>query len=65
MTKMWGVISDALKRNCNSKSQGEFICENHVIRDTDKIADYFNDYSIKISSTLSLQFNQHILLITT
>ena len=35
MKKTWGVISDTLKRNRKSKSQAEFIYENHVIRDTD------------------------------
>ena len=47
--KTWGVISDTLKRNRKSKSQAEFIYENHVIRDTDEIANHFNDYFINIA----------------
>ena len=54
MKKTWGVISDTLKRNCKSKSQAEFIYENHVtILDTEEIANHFNDYFINISRTLS------------
>ena len=55
MKKTWGVISDTLKRNRKSKSQAEFIYENHVIRDTDEIANHFNDYFINIVRTLSQQ----------
>ena len=55
MKKTWGVISDTLKRNRKSKSQAEFIYENHVIRDTDEIANHFNDYFINIARTLSQQ----------
>ena len=55
MKKTWGVISDTLKRNRKSKSQAEFIYENHVIRDTDEIANHFNDYFINIACTLSQQ----------
>ena len=55
MKKTWGVISDTLKRNRKSKSQAEFIYENHVIRDTDEIANHFNDYFINIARTLSHQ----------
>ena len=56
MKKTWGVISDTLKRNCKSKSQAEFIYENHVIRDTEEIANHFNDYyDIYLSRTLSQQ----------
>ena len=56
MKKTWGVISDTLKRNCKSKSQAEFIYENHVtICDTEEIANHFNDYFINISRTLSQQ----------
>ena len=53
MKRTWGVISDTLKRNCKSKSQAEFIYENHVIRDTDELANHFNDYFINIARTLS------------
>ena len=53
MKKTWGVISDTLKRNRKSKSQAEFIYENHVIRDTEEIANHFNDYFINIARTLS------------
>ena len=53
MKKTWGVISDTLKRNRKSKSQAEFIYENHVICDTDEIANHFNDYFINIARTLS------------
>ena len=66
MKKTWGVISDTLKRNRKSKSQAEFIYENHVIRDTDEIANHFNDYFINIARTLSQQirpthsFNNYI-----
>ena len=55
MKKTWGMISDTLKRNCKSKSQAEFIYENHVIRDTEEISNYFNDYFINIARTLSQQ----------
>ena len=54
MKKTWGVISDTLKRNRKSKSQAEFIDENHVIRDTDEIANHFNDYFINIDLNSSL-----------
>ena len=43
LIKTWGVISDTLKRNCKFKSQAEFVHENPVIRDTDEIANHFND----------------------
>ena len=33
----------------------EFIVGNHVIRDTDEIANHFNDYFINISLTLLQQ----------
>ena len=56
MKKTWEVISDTLKRKCKSKSQAEFIYENHVIRDTDEIANHFNNYFMNIAQTLS----QHI-----
>ena len=46
--KTWGMISDTLKRNRKSKSQAEFIYENHVIRDTDEIANHFHNYFINI-----------------
>ena len=49
------MISDTLKRNRKSKSQAEFIYENHVIRDTDEIVNHFNDYFINIARTLSQQ----------
>ena len=55
MKKTWGVISDTLKRYRKSKSQAEFIYENYVIRDTDEIANHFNDYFINITCTLSQQ----------
>ena len=55
MKKTWGVISDTLNRNCKSKSQAEFIYENHVIRDTDEIANQFNDSFINMARTLSQQ----------
>ena len=54
MKKTWGVISDTLKK-CTSKSQAEFIDEQHVIRDTDKIANTFNEYFVNITRTLSQQ----------
>ena len=53
MKKTLGVISDTLKKNRKSKSQKEFIYENHVIRDTDEIANHFNYYFINIARTLS------------
>ena len=55
MKKTWRVISDTLKINCKSKSQAELIYENHVIRDTEEIANHFNNYFINISRTLSQQ----------
>ena len=55
MKKTWGVISDTLKRNRKSKSQAECIYKNHVVRDTDEIANHFNDYFINIASTPSQQ----------
>ena len=53
MKKTWGVLSDTLKK-CTSKSQVEFIDEEHVIRDTD-IANTFNDYFVNITRTLTQQ----------
>ena len=53
--KTWGVISDTLKSSDKSKSQVEFIVWNHIIRDTDEIANHFNDYFINISNTLLQQ----------
>ena len=55
MKKTWGVISDALKSSDKSKSQVEFIVGNHIVRDTDEIANHFNDYFINISRTLLQQ----------
>ena len=53
--KTWGVISDTLKSSDKSKSQVEFKVGNHIIRDTDEIANHFNDYFINISRTLLQQ----------
>ena len=55
MKKTWGVISDTLKSSDKSKSQVEFIVGNHIVRDTDEIANHFNDYFINISRTLLQQ----------
>ena len=55
MKKTWGVINDTFKRNGKSKSQAKFIDENYVIRDTNELANHFNDYFIKIARTLSQQ----------
>ena len=55
MKKTWGVISDTLKSSDKSKSQVEFKVGNHTIRDTDEIANHFNDYFINISYTLLQQ----------
>ena len=52
MKKTWGVVSDTLKSSNKSKCQVEFIVGNHIIRDTDEIANHFNDYFINISRTL-------------
>ena len=62
MKKTCGVISDTLKRNRKSKSQAEFIYENHVIRDTDEMANHFDDYFINIARTLSQthSFNNYL-----
>ena len=38
MKKAWGVISDTLKNSDKTKSQVEYIVGNHIIWDTDKIA---------------------------
>ena len=53
MKKTWGVISDTLKSSDKSKSQVEFIVGNHIICDTDEIANHFIDYFINISRTLN------------
>ena len=55
MKKTWGVISDTLKSSDKLKSKVEFIVGNHIIRDTDEIANHFNDYFINISRTLKQQ----------
>ena len=55
MRKTWGVINDTLQSNRRSKGQSEFIFGNRIIRDSDEIANHFNDYSIYISRTLSQQ----------
>ena len=55
MRKTWGVINDTLQSNRRSKGQSEFIFGNRIIRDSDEIANYFNDYFINISRTLSQQ----------
>ena len=52
---LWGVINDTLQSNRRSKSQSEFIFGNRIIRDSDEIANHFNDYFINISRTLSQQ----------
>ena len=46
MRKTWGVINDKLQSNRRSKSQSEFIFGNRIIRDSDEIANHFNDYFI-------------------
>ena len=55
MRKTWGVINDTLQSNRRSKGQSEFIFGNRIIRDSDEIANHFNDYFINISRTLSQQ----------
>ena len=55
MRKTWGVINDTLQSNRRSKGQSEFIFGNRIIRDSDEIANNFNDYFINISRTLSQQ----------
>ena len=55
MKKTWGVISDTLKSSDKSKSQVEFIVGNHIIRNTDEIANHFNYYFRDISRTLLQQ----------
>ena len=65
MKKTRGVISDTLKRSCKSKSQAEFTYENCVIRNTDEIANHFNDYSLTFLVHYHNKFNRHVLLITT
>ena len=49
------VICDTLKSSDKSKSRVEFKVVNHIIRDTDEIANHFNDYFINISRTLLQQ----------
>ena len=51
MKRTWGVISDTLKSSDMSKCQVEFIAGNRIIRETDEIANHFNDYFINISRT--------------
>ena len=58
MKKTWGVIIDTLKSSDKSKSQIKFIVGNHIIRDTDEIANHFNEYFINISRTLLQQIQQ-------
>ena len=55
MRKTWGVINDTLQSNRRSKGQSEFNFGNRMIRDSDKIANHFNDYFINFSRTLSKQ----------
>ena len=55
MRKTWGVINDTLQSNRRSKGQLEFIFGNRIIRYSDEIANYFNDYFINISRTLAQQ----------
>ena len=55
MRNTWGVINNTLQSNRRSKGQLEFIFGNRVIRDSNKIANHFNDYFINISRTLSQQ----------
>ena len=70
MRKTWGVINDTLQRNRRSKPQSEFVFGNLMIRDTDEIANHFNDYFINISRTLSQQiqptdsFDHYVRLLT-
>ena len=56
MKKTWGVISNTLKSSDKSKFQVEFLVDKHSIRDTEEIANHFNDYFINISRTLLQQF---------
>ena len=53
--KTWGVINDTLQSNYRSKCQSEFIFGNRIIRDSDEMANHFNDYFINISRTLLQQ----------
>ena len=53
MRTTWGVINDTLQSNRRSKDQSEFIFGNRIMRDSDEIANNFNDYFINISRTLS------------
>ena len=55
MKRTWGVISDTLKSSDMSKCPVEFIAGNRIIRETDEIANHFNDYFINISRTLLQQ----------
>ena len=55
MRKTWGVIIDILQSNRRSKGQSECIFGNRIIRDSDEIANHFNDYFINISRTLPLK----------
>ena len=55
MKKTWGVISVTLKSSDKSKFQVKFIVGNHIMRDTDEIANHFIGYFINISCTLLQQ----------
>ena len=49
------VINDTLQSNRRLKGQTKYIFGNSIIRDSDEIANHFNDYFINISRTLSEQ----------
>ena len=57
MRKTWGVINDTLQSSHRSKGQSEFIFGNRILRDSDEVANHFNDYFINISRTLSQQIH--------